>query len=59
MGQMTQWREVCRFSALHFELWDFDGVQDRAEDAFGVDGLVPGAAIFPLDSQSFGLFPTV
>ncbi len=56
MGQMTQWREECRFSALHFEFWDFDVLQDRAEDAFGVDGLVPGAATLPLDSQSFGSF---
>ncbi len=45
--------------ALHFEFWDFDVLQDRAEDAFGVDGFVPGAATLPLDSQSFGSFPMV
>ena len=59
MGQTTQLREECQFAALHFEFRDSDGLQDGAEDAFGVDGFVPGAATLPLDSQSFGSFPMV
>ncbi len=49
----------CRFSALHFEFRDSDGLQDGAEDAFGVDWFVPDVATLPLDSQSFGSFPMV
>ncbi len=59
LGQMTQLREECRFSALHFEFRDSDVLQDGAEDAFGVDWFVPDVATLPLDSQSFGSFPTV
>ena len=59
MGQMTQWREECRFSVLHFEFRDSDVLRDRAEDAFGVDRFVSDVATLPFDSQSFGSFPTV
>ncbi len=71
MGQMTQLREGVPIFVYECEKCGREleemccrrrgsfVLRDGAEDAFGVDGFVPGAAIFPLDSQSFGSFPTV
>ncbi len=53
--------EVERFSVYLDEVGtSYETVKkDGAEDAFGVDWFVPDVATLPLDSQSFGSFPTV
>ena len=53
--------EVERFSVYLDDVGtSYETVKkDGAEDAFGVDWFVPDVATLPLDSQSFGLFPTV